>query len=86
VRKDEAVTGKTRHKRFRAAFAVVRYDGFHGAGTEPEYLFTVKEVLLTEDEADAEVDRLNAQRAARGGDPRVRYFAQHTRLKRDDAE
>jgi hypothetical protein len=85
VREDLPVTGKNRHKQFRPAFAVVRFDGFHAPDTEPEYLFTVKEVFLAEEEAQAEVDRLNAARAERGGDERVRYFSQYTRLKIDES-
>lgn len=53
-------------------FAVVRYDP---EAVEPQWAFTVKEVLPTLEEASAEVERLNA--STRGG---VVYFWQTTRF------
>jgi len=69
------------------AFAVVRLDWFHepargfregngpniGAGPVD---ITIKEIVLTEDEARAEVERLNALNAPKG----CRYYWQQTRL------
>lgn len=77
------MTGKSRYERFRPAFAVVRFDGYQDPGSSPHVLFTVKEVLLSQEEAEAEVARLSAAHAERGGDPRVVYFAQYTRLTRE---
>lgn len=53
-------------------FAVVRVDL---DAASAENAFTVKEVLPTEDEAAAEVERLNALNAVKG----TRYFWQATR-------
>lgn len=69
------------------AYAIVRRDHFPGHEFNPddssppstsggEYAYTVKEVVLDEDVAIREVERLNALR----GNAEVRYFWQGTRL------
>jgi hypothetical protein len=74
----------------RPAFAVVRVDWFHEAargfrdGSGPNIGagpidVTIKEIVLSESEARAEVERLNALNAAKG----CRYYWQQTRLFSD---
>jgi hypothetical protein len=69
------------------AFAVVRLDWLHEAapgfreGSGPNIgagpvEITIKEIVLSEDEARAEVERLNALNAPKG----CRYYWQQTRL------
>jgi len=63
------------------AYAVVRLDCFQiAAGTidaaRLERVVTVKEVLLDQARAEAEVERLNKLNA----DKQCRYFCQYTRL------
>jgi hypothetical protein len=52
--------GKHRHERFRDAYAVVRIDGFTTQAPQAESVVTVKEVWLSQEQADREVERLNA--------------------------
>jgi hypothetical protein len=64
-----------------SAYAVVRLDSFQiDGGTVDtdrlEHAITVKEVLLDQARAEAEVERLNKLNA----DKRCHYFCQHTRL------
>jgi hypothetical protein len=72
--------GKHRQERFRDAYAVVRIDGFHDPGAPDQFVVTVKEVWLSQEQADREVERLNALVRERHGDDSIRYFAQYTRL------
>jgi hypothetical protein len=59
------------------------WDLFHGAlPDDAEMYITVKEVVWTEEAAEAEVDRLNALNAGKG----CRYFLQYTRAHRRDAD
>ncbi|HEX6987335.1 MAG TPA: hypothetical protein VF170_18300 [Planctomycetaceae bacterium] len=57
-------------------YAILRFDGFHGPETPPEVAVTVKQVVRTQDIAEAEVTRLNALNGGKG----VRYWWQFTRL------
>jgi hypothetical protein len=57
-------------------YAIVRWDGFQGAAARPEALVTVKAVVRSQDQAEAEVARLNA--LVEGED--IRYWWQTTRL------
>lgn len=57
------------------AYAVVRYDHYLGDDASSEAKVTIKEVLPTREEAEREVDRLNALKAGRGST----YFWQYTR-------
>lgn len=63
------------------AYAVIRLDSFQSAGGPAdadrlERAITVKEVLLDEAQAEAEVERLNKLNAGK----QCRYFCQYTRL------
>jgi hypothetical protein len=58
------------------AFAILRYDGFHGADAPVEITVTVKEVVRSQSIAETEVARLNALNAHNN----VRYWWQYTRL------
>jgi hypothetical protein len=67
------------------AYAVVRLDHFQadGGGTDGarlERAVTVKEVLLNQARAEAEVERLNKLNA----DKQCHYFCQYTRLVSDN--
>jgi hypothetical protein len=64
------------HKEREAVFAILRYDGFHRPDAGPEVTVTVKEVVRSQELAEAEVARLNALREGR----EVRYWWQYTRL------
>jgi hypothetical protein len=57
------------------AYAVVRYDHYLGEDVAPEAKITVKEILPSREEAEREVQRLNALERSRD---RV-YFWQYTR-------
>jgi hypothetical protein len=65
-----------RHKEREEVFAVLRWDGFHGSETSPDVLVTVKEVVRSQELAEAEVSRLNSLNEEKG----VRYWWQMTRL------
>jgi hypothetical protein len=65
-----------RHKQREEVFAIVRWDGFHSPGASPEVFVTVKEIVRSQDLAEAEVARLNA--LCEGSD--IRYWWQPTRL------
>jgi hypothetical protein len=52
--------GKHRHERFRPGYAVVRIDDYDIPDVPKDELITVKEVWSSQEQADAEVARLNA--------------------------
>lgn len=66
--------GKERRRRRKQVFAVVRLDLFIDGPLENKV--TVKEIMPTEVEADAEVGRLNQ---LQGGREDVKYFVRVTR-------
>jgi hypothetical protein len=68
-------------------YAVIRLDhdlrdlsSSGGATPQASVIFTVKEVLLSQERAEAEVERLNKLNSEKG----CRYFWQYTRLVSDD--
>jgi hypothetical protein len=63
-------------KEREGVFAILRYDGFHAPEAGPEVTVTVKEVVRSQELAEAEVARLNALAEGR----EVRYWWQFTRL------
>jgi hypothetical protein len=63
----------TRHK---PAYAILRVDTTHAKNTPFSRLVTVKKVVLSEQYAKAEVERLNLMNAAKG----CQYMAQLTEL------
>ena len=63
-------------KERQGVYAVLRYDSFHGPDAAPETTVTVKEIVRSQELAEAEVARLNALRT----DDEVRYWWQYTRL------
>jgi hypothetical protein len=70
---------------FRPAFAVVRVDGPLDRSMSPEAVqerITVKKIVWTEGDAEAEVARLNAIERERPPERRAGcfYFAQYTRV------
>lgn len=69
------------------AYAVIRLDhdlrdlsSSGGATPQASVTITVKEVLLSQERAEAEVERLNKINSEKG----CRYFWQYTRLVTDD--
>ena len=66
-------SGRTEHD---VVYAIVRWDGFQGAAARPEALVTVKEIVHSQEQAEAEVARLNALTEGKG----IRYWWQATRL------
>jgi len=64
-------------KNTTTVFAVIRFDKFLSALRPLERSFTVKEVVLSQGEADSEVARLNKLNK----DKDRHYFFQRTRLK-----
>jgi hypothetical protein len=73
---------KHRSERFREAWAVVRIDNYDVPGSPKEQDVTVKEVWRTQEQAEREVERLNALwRERHPEDDSARYSAQHTRLE-----
>jgi len=66
----------SKHKNRDEVYAVLRYDGFHRPDASPEVTITVKEIVQTQELAEAEVARLNAL----VNDSDVRYWWQCTRL------
>jgi hypothetical protein len=69
--------GPCRRREFDDGYAVVRVDGYQGAGCPEEDKVTVKEVARDEAAARDEVGRLNGL-----GKNGVRYFWQATRVER----
>jgi hypothetical protein len=66
-----------RHKERDEVYAVLRWDGLiHGVDSDPEVLVTVKEIVRSQELAEAEVTRLNALNEGKG----VYYWWQSTRL------
>lgn len=60
-------------------YAIIRWDKYLESITSPlSNCFTVKKIVWTEEEAQAEVDRLNQLNGDKGSD----YFYQVTRLER----
>jgi hypothetical protein len=76
----DGVTGKHRNERFRPGYAVVRIDEYDIPGIPKDQLITVKEVWLSQEQADAEVARLNAVNA----DKSCRYLAYYARVEREN--
>ena len=75
---------KHRHERFREAWAVVRIDDYDVPGSPKENDVYVKEVWLTREQAEREVDRLNELwRRDHPDSDRTKYFAEYTRLERE---
>lgn len=68
-----------RHRPREVVFVVMRADLFHGADVGLETMITAKEVLPSQDLAQAEVRRLNALHP----DGRVRYWFTASRFFRD---
>jgi hypothetical protein len=71
------------------AFAVIRLDydlrdlsSSGGATPQASMTVTVKEVLLSQERAEVEVERLNKLNSEKG----CRYFWQYTRLVSEDAQ
>jgi hypothetical protein len=64
------------HKERESVYAILRYDGFQGPDARPEVAVTVREVVHTQELAEAEVARLNALAEGR----EIRYWWQYTRL------
>jgi hypothetical protein len=71
--------GRHRHERFRPGWAVVRIDEYDIAGIPKDQLVTVKEIWLSEEQADAEVARLNEI----NGDKSHRYFSYYVKVERE---
>ena len=57
-------------------YAILRWDGFHGTGADPEVLVTVKQGARSQELAKAEGAHLNALSEGKG----VHYWWQATRL------
>jgi len=74
------VTGKHRNERFRPGYAVVRIDEYDIPGIPKDQLITVKEVWLSQEQADAEVARLNAVNAEKS----CRYLTYYAKVERED--
>jgi len=72
------IEGWMAHSRYRHVFAIVRVDEFTREDMEIDQKIRVTKVVASEEEAIAEVERLNAlQEKGEGGS---RYFWQMTRL------
>jgi hypothetical protein len=71
--------GKHRHERFRPGWAVLRIDEYDIPGIPKDQLVTVKEVWLSEEQADAEVARLNEI----NGDKSTHYFSSEVTVERE---
>lgn len=71
--------GKHRNERFRPGYAVFRIDEYDIAGIPKEQLVTIKEVWSSQEQAEAEVARLNAIKADKG----CRYFALQPKVERE---
>lgn len=61
-------------------YAIVRIDEFYDLSVPLENMITVKEVVWSIEQAEAEVSRLNELNESK----RCRYFWQTTRLMADD--
>ena len=70
-----------RHRPREEVFVVLRADLFHGSDAAPETVVTAKEVLVSREQAESQVQRLNALHP----DGRVRYWFTPSRLFRDGA-
>jgi hypothetical protein len=57
-------------------YAILWHDGFHAPGTSLQTTVTVKEIVRTQELAEAEVRRLNALNEGSGSG----YWWQYTRL------
>ena len=68
-------------RKHRAAFAILRVDTDVRKDTPFQRRVTVKKVVLSEEYAKAEVERLNTMNAAKG----CQYVAQLTELDESDA-
>jgi hypothetical protein len=66
----------SRNHKDREGAYVLRFDGFHSPQSPPDVTVTVKEVVRTQEIAEAEVNRLNALHV----DGRVKYWGQYIRL------
>jgi hypothetical protein len=66
----------------RPAFAILRVDAKVRGDTPFQRRVTVKKVVLSEEYAKAEVERLNSMNAAKG----CQYVAQLTELDESDAD
>jgi len=64
------------HREREGVYAILRYDGFHGPDARPEDTITVKEIVRSQELAEAEVARLNTLNGEKG----VRYWWRYTRL------
>ena len=71
-----------RNARLEQAYAIVRVDLHQNVQEVPEHAVVVKKIVWSQETAEREVERLNAQRPADS----VRYFWQITRLEPVDAE
>jgi hypothetical protein len=69
-----------KYKQQEHVYAVIRWDKDY-SGTDPDLLITVKEIVRTQDLAEAEVVRLNALNKHKG----VHYWWQTTRLYPEDS-
>lgn len=65
-----------KHKDRDEVYAIIRWEGFHGNDAAPDVLVTVKEIVRSQELAEAEVLRLNALNESKG----VRYWWQSTHL------
>ena len=70
-----------RHRPREEVFVVLRADLFHDAETPLETMITAKEVVLSREQAETEVRRLNALHP----EGRVRYWFTSSRLFSDGA-
>jgi hypothetical protein len=71
---------KHRHERFQPGWVVMRIDEYPSLpDLPPEEKVYVKEVWLTQQDAEQEADRLNALAA----DKNCRYVVRYTRLARE---
>jgi|GEM_PF-1541857 len=64
-------------KNYLHAYAIVRYDAFHGGETAIDDKITIKKIVVDPDYAAAEVKRLNELNADKG----AHYFWQITRIE-----
>ena len=73
--------GDRPHQKFDHAYAILRIDPLQSADTPPDVAVTVKRIVWSEQDAAAEVARLNALRPGTA----ARYFWQITRVERRPA-
>src|SRR5439155_6669604 len=62
---DEQPMSRTRKERDEV-YAILRWDGFHGTGADPEVLVTVKQGVRSQELAKAEGAHLNALSEGKG--------------------